>query len=196
MKKRNSLTHRRSANGEPAFLTATVAAIILGSTMTVSGALAQTPRGETNRDCAASPAPLPAELAAWPSHRKAEAAKDRKGYAQAALVIGQRVDAKLSSTPDVHYVVRPEKPGGSVSYGGLFTFSANKAGIYRVALGSAAWVDIVSGQHAVASTAHGHGPECSGILKMVDFPLRPGRYVLQISANGEPTLPLMVARIH
>jgi hypothetical protein len=30
---------------------------------------------------------------------------------------------------------------------------------------------------------------------MVDFPLKPGRYTLQIAANGTPDLSLMVARL-
>ncbi len=64
-----------------------------------------------------------------------------------------------------------------------------------MALGSGAWIDILKGGKAVASTAHGHGPDCTGIRKMVDFPLTPGRYTLQIAANGEAALPLLVARL-
>jgi hypothetical protein len=30
---------------------------------------------------------------------------------------------------------------------------------------------------------------------MVDFPLQPGRYVVQIAANGALMLPIMVARL-
>jgi homogentisate 1,2-dioxygenase len=64
-----------------------------------------------------------------------------------------------------------------------------------VALGSGAWIDVLKGKAAMASVAHGHGPDCSGIRKMVDFRLSPGRYTLQIAANGEQTLPLMIARL-
>lgn len=160
-----------------------------------SGTAAQAQGPETARDCATSPAPLPPELAPWPSRIPAQAARDKNGLTRATLVIGQPVDATLVSTPDVRYVARPEKPGGSVSYGGLFAFTVGEAGNYRVALGSAAWVDVLTGERPVTSSAHGHGPQCSGIRKMVDFPLRPGRYVLQISANGEPGLPLMVIRL-
>ena len=44
------------------------------------------------------------------------------------------------------------------------------------------------------STAHGHGPACSTIRKMVDFSLQPGRYVLQISANAEAEISVLVTR--
>ncbi|WP_084465566.1 hypothetical protein [Sphingobium quisquiliarum] len=42
------------------------------------------------------------------------------------------------------------------------------------------------------SVAHGHGPNCSGIRKMVDYSLHPGRYTLQIAANSEERLTLLV----
>ena len=64
-----------------------------------------------------------------------------------------------------------------------------------MALGSGAWVDIVKDGKAIESVAHGHGPDCSGIRKMVDFPLEPGNYVLEIAANGQSQLPLLVAHL-
>ena len=48
---------------------------------------------------------------------------------------------------------------------------------------------------AAVSVAHGRGPACSGIRKMVDFALEPGLYVLQIAGNGGPSLPVMIARL-
>ncbi|WP_336961775.1 homogentisate 1,2-dioxygenase [Sphingobium aquiterrae] len=142
-----------------------------------------------------SAAPLPAELAAWTSRSPAVAAADSKALAGAMLSPGRAVDARLSPTGSVTYAVRPEKPGGSVSHGGLFAFTVAQAGTYRVALGSGAWIDLLKGRTVIASRAHGHGPACSGIRKMVDFPLKPGRYILQIAGNGDAVLPLMVTRL-
>lgn len=48
---------------------------------------------------------------------------------------------------------------------------------------------------AVVSVGHGRGPACSGVRKMVDFALEPGRYVLQIAGNGGQSLPVMIARL-
>ena len=101
----------------------------------------------------------------------------------------------LLPTPSVHYPLQPEKPGGSVSHGGLLGFTITEAGTYRIALGSAAWIDVVRGGKPVTSTAHGHGPACSTIRKMVDFPLMPGRYILQVSANAGAGLPVLVTRL-
>jgi hypothetical protein len=47
----------------------------------------------------------------------------------------------------------------------------------------------------LTSIAHGHGPDCSGIRKMVDFRLEAGSYVLQIVGNGAPTVRVLVASV-
>ncbi|HEX7783104.1 MAG TPA: homogentisate 1,2-dioxygenase [Sphingobium sp.] len=138
--------------------------------------------------------PPPPEMASWAHPVSVDAAKDARGLAAAGISVDQAVRATLKGTGDIQYITRPEKPGGSVSYGGMFGFVVKEAGTYRVALGSGAWIDILRGKKAIASAGHGHGPACSGIRKMVDFALKPGRYTLQIAANGDATLPLLVAR--
>ncbi|WCT73977.1 homogentisate 1,2-dioxygenase [Sphingomonas naphthae] len=145
--------------------------------------------------CAATPAPLPPELSGWATRSAITAATTPAGLKAATLTLGKGADATLGQTSGVTYVVRPEKPGGSVSYGGLFAFTVAKAGTYRVALGSGAWIDVLKGKTASVSTAHGHGPDCTGVRKMVDFALTPGKYVLQVAANGSATLPLMVTAV-
>lgn len=101
----------------------------------------------------------------------------------------------LLPTPKVSYPVRPEKPGGTVSYGGIVRFTVAEEGAWRVALGSGAWIDVIRDGKASPSIAHGRGPDCTGIRKMVDYRLSPGTYVLQIAANGSDTVTLMVARL-
>ncbi len=145
--------------------------------------------------CTETPA-LPAELAGWSSaHGTVSAAVDAKALKAAAIPVGHQIEAALKPTSDVRYITRPEKPGGSVSHGGMFSFNAQADGTYRVALGSAAWIDVLDGKTAVTSTAHGHGPACSGIRKMVDFPLKAGPYTLQIAANASNTARVMVIRL-
>lgn len=95
----------------------------------------------------------------------------------------------------MRYVVPPEKPGKPATHGGLASFTVATPGTYRVALGAGAWVDVVRDGKAVASVAHGHGPACSTIRKMVDFRLTPGRYLLQIAGNADPVIPVMVAAL-
>jgi hypothetical protein len=148
------------------------------------------------RACEANPAALSGELSGW--NNRAPLVSAQAAGAAARLTLGRAVNGMLSPTPEVSYVLRPEKPGGSVSFGGTYTFTVPKAGHYRVALGSAAWIDVINAGNptkGLTSIAHGHGPDCSGIRKMVDFALEPGDYILQISANAQAELPLLVTRL-
>lgn len=142
-----------------------------------------------------APAGLPAPMASWRNPLALKAGADRKAAARAILTPGRTVTLALLPTPKVAYPVRPAKPGYSVSHGGLASFTVKEAGTWRVALGSGAWVDVISDGQAATSIAHGHGPDCTGIRKMVDHDLKPGRYTLQIAANGEDSLTLLVTRL-
>ncbi|MCT2398318.1 hypothetical protein [Novosphingobium mangrovi (ex Huang et al. 2023)] len=145
--------------------------------------------------CPAEAAVLPAPYAGWSQRTAMNAATDPAHLADAQLEPGQAIDAVLASTPAVRYARRPEKPGGSVSFGGLYALEIKTAGTYRIALGSAAWIDLLRDGEALVSTAHGHGPECTGIRKVVAFSLTPGSYLLQISANASPRMPLLAVRV-
>lgn len=151
--------------------------------------------GQSEPTCSSASASLPAELAAWTNCSAVKAGSDPAALDMARIDPGHAIDAGLAPTPEVHYAVRPEKPGGSVSFGGLYALKVEQPGTYRIALGSAAWIDLMRDGKAISSSAHGHGPDCSGIRKMVDFALAPGTYVLQISANASSTMPLLVARV-
>ncbi len=107
--------------------------------------------------CAQPPAPLPAELAGWTSPAPLASAAKAGDLSGAALPIGGAVTAALHQTSDVTYVVPPEKPGGSVSHGGMFSVTVEQAGTYVVALGSGAWIDLLKGKTPAVSTAHGRG---------------------------------------
>lgn len=145
--------------------------------------------------CTAPVAPS-GELAPWAQPKPLNAAGSARHLAKAALPVGQAATVTLLPTPAVKYPLRPEKPGGSVSYGGLIRIDIGQAATYRVALGSGAWIDLVGKDgKPVTSVAHGHGPECSGVRKMVDFPLQPGRYTLQLAANGGKEMGVLVARL-
>jgi hypothetical protein len=152
----------------------------------------QTPASVT---CPATPATLPPELTGWAGRAPILAATDASGLAAATLMPGKGADVSLKPTPEVHYPLRPSHPGGSVSSGGLLAFEVATAGTYRVAIGSGAWIEVVRDGASLQSTAHGHGPACSGIGKMVDFPLTQGRYMLEIAGNGAPSIAVLVTRV-
>lgn len=139
---------------------------------------------------------MPPELAGWAGREKAELASNSAAAAAAASVkVGQAVDAGLKPHPELRYVSTPGKVGGAESFGGLAGLEITAPGLYRVALGSAAWIDIVGKDAPIASSAHGHGPACSGIRKIVDFKLEPGRYTLQLANAAAPRIAVMVVRV-
>jgi hypothetical protein len=137
---------------------------------------------------------LPPMLAAWTARSSLPAAIDAAGAIQARLPVGRAIDAQLTRSGDVSFPVLPAKPGGSVSYGGLYELNITEAGDYQVSLGTGVWIELVSGKTLVEATRHAPGPACSSLKKTVVFPLKPGRYLLEITGNGEPTLALMVSR--
>lgn len=146
----------------------------------------------TGQECPAEPAALPSGFAAWPSPQPVAAGTD--GNAGAMLAVGQAGTVALRPSAEMHYAVAPEKPGAAASHGGILTFDVAHAGTYRIGLSAGAWIDVVRDGAAIASVAHGHGPACSGIRKIVDFPLQPGRYTLQIAGSAEPAVTAMVVR--
>jgi hypothetical protein len=145
--------------------------------------------------CPADPVVPPPELSGWVGRVPVRAAGKPDALGAATITPGKGADVALLSVPDVTYPVRPSHPGGTVSYGGLIGFSVAQAGTYRVGIGSGAWLEMVRDGQALVSTAHSPGPACTGVRKMVDFALSPGSYLLEISGNGTPTLPVLVARL-
>lgn len=147
-------------------------------------------------NCPADAEPIPAPLAGWRARKTLTAATNAKALYQIMLSPGVGADLRLAPTPTVAYVRRPDHPGGAVSYGGMLAFTADHAGTVRIAIGSGAWLDLIDASGtALVSTAHGHGPNCSGIRKMVDFAVRPGRYVIEVAGAGSPNLPIVIASL-
>lgn len=170
-------------------------AFFLPLAVTSVPAMAQMTAQKNATVCPARPAPLPAELLSWQTPTAFAAATDEATAAGAGLVIGQATDLALAPTPSVKYALRPERPGGSVSSGGIAAFQVEKAGLYRVAIDSAAWLDVVSDGKSLVSVNHGHGPDCSTVRKMVDFKLDPGVYLLQVVGNGTPRIRVLVTSL-
>jgi hypothetical protein len=161
---------------------------------------------QTAAPCPAVPVAPPAELAGWT--RKApitatpwgERAVPVRGPAKgkllpATLTVGEGASAALSPIAIVRFPVTPGKPAAAGSHGGVLRVVIPAAGRYRVAAGAAAWLDVVRDGAALTSVTHGHGPACTGIRKYVDFDLKPGAYLLQMSGSPAPTLDVMVARL-
>lgn len=169
--------------------------LILLMVAVATSVAAQTPTPVPVEICRGAAPALPTELAAWKTRLKATAAVEPAGLATARLTSGKAIDAQLSPGAKVHFGDGPSRAKDVGDHAGLFAFSVDQPGSYRVALGSGGWVDVLEDGKAVASSAHGHGPDCSGIVKMVDFPLKAGEHILQIEGSKEATVGLLVVRL-
>jgi hypothetical protein len=128
--------------------------------------------------CKATDTSLPVSLTGWASPQ------DQLEPGKAALL--DTVDAKtLKDLP------AGAKPGRAASV----VFRIATAGTYGIALDQPGWIDVVpaaAGSQPLASAAHGHGPECSSIRKIVRFALVPGSYRLALTGLAQPKVKAML----
>jgi hypothetical protein len=54
---------------------------------------------------------------------------------------------------------------------------------------------VVKDGKGAQSIGHAHGPDYSGIRKMVDYALEVGTYTLQLSAGADSTTAILVTKI-
>ena len=144
--------------------------------------------------CAAMDAALPAGLEDWNRGTPLKTVSKAGELGDTLVTVGKGYTAALGRTTSIYMPVAPEKPGGSVSYSGLFAFTVPQAGNYTVALSTAAWIDVIEDGKALEPLSFGHGPECTTIRKMVVYPLKAGQHVLQIAGSGAETAKLLVAK--
>jgi hypothetical protein len=144
--------------------------------------------------CVAMDKDLKDGLEAWRSKGDVGAVGGVGELSKAELRLGAAAKVTLLQTSKVDYPVRPEKPGGSVSHGGLLAFTVAEPGTYRVALSTPAWIEVVRDGKTIAPGSFGPGPECTSIRKIVEFPLTAGAHVLEIAANAENTVNVLVVR--
>jgi hypothetical protein len=70
-----------------------------------------------------------------------------------------------------------------------------RAGTYGIALDQAGWIDVAPTRgRPLASVAHGHGPRCSTIRKIVRYRLQPGTYRVSVNKLKGTRARLMLVR--
>ncbi|MEA1675614.1 hypothetical protein [Nitrospirillum sp. BR 11163] len=108
------------------------------------------------------------------------------------LTPGTPARVTLAAKEGVTLAVAPPKPAGEKTYAGTVAFTVPADGPYRIALDGGAWIDVVADGKPLLSTSHKHGPNCSGIRKVVDFGLAAGTYQLQLSNSPAATITVLV----
>lgn len=124
--------------------------------------LAQTAPAQATTACKAPDASLPVALAGWSTPGD-------------ELVADKAVSLATVDASTLKGLPKGAKPGRAAT----IEFRIAKAGTYGIALDQPGWIDVVPGAAGGApltSVAHGHGPDCSTIRKIVRFELAPGTY--------------------
>ena len=140
--------------------------------------LVQTAPAVQTTACKAPDASLPAGLLGW------TAPGDE-------FVPGKAVELDAVDGATLDGLPAGTKPGKAATIG----FKVATGGTYGVALDQPGWIDVLPGAEGGAplkSTAHGHGPDCSTIRKIVRFRLEPGVYRLYVSGLAQPRAKLML----
>lgn len=140
-------------------------------------ALLLAPLAQTN-NCTATDAALPAALARWTS-------------AGNVLEGGHAITLDTVDAASLKALPPGSKPGRAASFG----FRVAKGGTYGIALDQPGWIDVLPGTGdgaPLASVAHGHGPACSTIRKIVRFTLAPGTYRVVLTGLAQPRAKLML----
>lgn len=138
----------------------------------------------------AAPAPLAEPWTSWT--QSGDAVAGTQAFGAPSLILGKPVAASLTPADHVQFAAPPAK-GAKEGYGGLFTVALKQSARVGIALSGPAWIDIVQGATAVASVDHGHGPDCSGIRKIVWFDLPAGRHIVQIAGAPRGDIRIMAA---
>ncbi len=141
--------------------------------------------------CPADPVPQTGNLSRWTDTPRGVTAGTTIG-AMPTLALGVPVRLQLSAPEAVIPVVAPQKPLDPALFSGLATLTVARAGRVGIVLSHAAWVDVVSGGKSKVSVEHGHGPDCSGIRKIVWFDLQPGTHIVQILDSPAQEIKAMV----
>lgn len=133
---------------------------------------------------------FPAEFAGWSQQTPVAAGTEAGGGA--TIRPGQGVRVALHPA---HHLKLDPAPKSTGSNGGTLTLVIEQAGTYRIGLGGPVWIDLIRNNKALSSSAHAHGPKCSGIRKLVTFELSPGNYVVQLSGSDADSVSLLAAKV-
>ena len=104
---------------------------------------------------------------------------------------------QLRAQTEVAFATQPGKklPGEGKTYAGLASLTVATAGVYRIALDQAFWVDVIADDSLVQARDFQGRPGCNAPHKIVEFLLPAGKPItLQFSGGRVSTVRVSVTR--
>lgn len=165
-----------------------------------AGGCSDTPQRASSEEvvgCAALPAELEAERAAWVAMPVAlRAAAD----ATAPRAVVTLVKTRLSLLPAADLkpaALSKQEANPKGSFGGIVAFAPGRGGMFRVSTSERAWLDVIdrAGARPLTPLSSDKRLRCFGVAKALVFELEPGAdYLLQVTAASARELDLMIAQ--
>jgi hypothetical protein len=159
------------------------AALLAGLLLGPSLAQADTPRG--------------CDKFKWPiAHEQAALQANDKAMVQSGAAIAVDVAAvlHLQPYPDSHLTMAPERaPKSPTSNAGMANAPAPAAGVYKISVSQAAWIDVVQDGAFVKSSGFSGVLDCPGIRKSVKFSLAAKPFTIEVSGVEAADLSLIVS---
>lgn len=113
-----------------------------------------------------------------------------------ALTADRLYELELRAQPEVSFVAPPSRIWpAEATYAGLARLTVETAGVYRIALDQAAWIDVVAGGTVLHTRDFQGRPGCNAPHKIVEFALPAGKpLLLEFSASVTPSLKVTLTR--
>ena len=115
-------------------------------------------------------------------------------FADVPIDPGETATIRLSPQGELAYPVAPKLPHAPANFGAILSVDIDEPGLYHVSLGAPGWIEMVREGKPLPATGHRHGAPGSGIVKIVDFTLLPGRYALTLSGMTAGEVGISISR--
>ncbi len=112
----------------------------------------------------------------------------------AVINAGEARAVTLLPQSEVRFIVPSASKPLAEPHAGALRLHVVRAGIYRIALGASASIDVIghgSPATAINAVAQAPGPQCSVVRKIVDVQLEAGDYLVQLSNASEVRILIM-----
>jgi hypothetical protein len=111
-----------------------------------------------------------------------------------AIVLGAPVRLALAPFAQARLPMAPERaPKSASSYAGMANAPAPAAGVYKISLSEAGWIDVIQDGGFVRSTGFSGALDCPGVRRIVKFPLKAAPFVIEVSGVDASELSLIVS---
>ena len=111
-----------------------------------------------------------------------------------AIAIDSAAIFRLVPYANAHFLLAPTRaPKSPSSNAGVATAPAPAAGLYKVSLSEAGWIEIVQDGAFVKSSNFSGALDCPGLRKIVEFPLAAKPFTIEVSGVDKAELSLIVS---